>query len=173
MVATRTGTGCLQGNRRSARRRHLGQNEGEGVGTRFSFTVPVVEETACRSYSVEVDPQRKTGYAETILVVDEDPEALGSVRRVLSGAGYRPIVTADPDEAVTLVVKNLPHLVLLDMMLPSSDWLDLTRDIMSITDVPLILFSAYSRDQTVALASNPGPPTTSSSPFHRSNWLQG
>ncbi len=88
-------------------------------------------------------------------MVDDDPETIRYVRKPLSEAGFDPIVTADPKE-VLLQVENRPHLVLLDLMLPGTDGIELMRDIFGIADVPVIFLFAYGRDRVVALAFEMG-----------------
>ena len=78
------------------------------------------------------------------------------MRRALSDAGYRPVVTADPEETLSLVEERHPHLVLLDLMLPGADGMELMRDILSATDVPVVFLSAYGRDEMVARALGEG-----------------
>ena len=98
----------------------------------------------------------ETGAAETILVVDDDPHTLRYVRKALSDAGYRPIVTADPEEVISLVEEQRPHLALLDMVLPGSDGIEIMGDIFASSDVPVIFTSAYGRDEVVARALEGG-----------------
>ena len=86
-----------------------------------------------------------------ILAVDDDPMTLRYLRDVLSKAGYFPMVTTDPDEALRLVETERPNLVLLDLMLPGSDGIELMRSILSIAEVPVVFLSAYgSRDEVIA-----------------------
>ena len=47
---------------------------------------------------------------------------------------------------------NRPSLVLLDLMLPGTDGIDLMRDIFGIADVPVIFLSAYGQDRVIAQA---------------------
>ena len=49
-----------------------------------------------------------------------------------------------------------PQLVLLDLMLPGADGIELMRDILAIADVPVIFLSAYGRDRVVARAFDSG-----------------
>ncbi len=132
------------------------ENEGPGLGARFTFTIPVIEEAAPERRRPPGGPRQETGDAESILVVDDDPQTLRHLRKVLSDAGYQPIVTADPEEAIALVEEHRPHLVLLDMMLPGSDGIELMGDIIAVADVPVIFLSAYGRDQVVARAFEDG-----------------
>ena len=70
--------------------------------------------------------------------------------------GYEPLVTADPEEALRLVEEQRPHLVLLDLVLPGTDGIDLMKDIAETRDVPVIFLSAYGQDQLVARAFDNG-----------------
>ena len=60
-----------------------------------------------------------------ILVVDDDPQTLRYVRDALAGSGYAPLVTGDPEELSTLIRTERPRLVLLDLMLPGADGIEL------------------------------------------------
>ena len=88
--------------------------------------------------------------------MDDDPQALRYVREALVRSGYEPLVTADPEEALRLVQEEKPHLVLLDMVLPGTDGIDLMRDIAVRRDVPVIFLSAYGQDKLVARAFDMG-----------------
>ena len=132
------------------------ESDGPGLGARFTFTVPAVGETATESPQPAESQLRESRFRVPVLVVDDDPQTLRYVRKALSDAGYAPIVTADPEEALPLVTENSPHLVLLDMMLPGADGIELMRDILGVADVPVIFLSAYGRDHVVARAFDMG-----------------
>ena len=84
--------------------------------------------------------------------MDDDPQTLRHVRDALTNAGYTPVVTGDPEEALSLVEANDPHLVLLDLMLPGTDGIELMRGILDMADVPVIFLSAYGQEETIARA---------------------
>ena len=84
--------------------------------------------------------------------MDDDPQTLRYVRDVLAGAGYAPLVTGDPGELAALVKTHKPILVLLDLMLPGTDGIELMRNIPPLTDLPVIFISGYGRDETIAKA---------------------
>jgi len=132
------------------------ESEGPGLGARFTFTIPAAEEVATPRLepALNVPPEQQRG--QPVLVVDDDPQALRYVRRTLTDAGYAPIVCADPDEALSLVQRNRPYLVLLDLMLPGADGIELMGDIFNISDVPVIFISAYGRDRVIARAFEMG-----------------
>ena len=91
-----------------------------------------------------------------ILVVDDDLLALRYVRDTLAKAGYTPLVTGDPQEALVLMYEKNPHLALLDLMLPGTDGIDLMKEILEIKNVPVIFLSAYDQDQMIARAFDMG-----------------
>ena len=65
-------------------------------------------------------------------------------------------MTADPEQALSLVVKEKPQLALLDLMLPGTDGIELMQRIFESADVPVIFLSAYGRDQIVERAFEMG-----------------
>ena len=132
------------------------ESDGPGLGARFAFTVPVAGEAPAEPYRPAESPRQEKTEGEPILVLDDDPETLRFVRKALSEAGYRVIVTADPEEAVPLMEENRPHLVLLDLMLPGADGIALMDDILGVSNVPVIFISAYGRDRVVARAFEAG-----------------
>ena len=136
------------------------ESDGPGMDARFIFTLPTVEQS---ENAVAYEPvltstrSRRTGKTRTcILAVDGDQQTLRYIRLTLTEAGYTPIVTADPEEVVSLTKKEKPQLVLLDVTLPDTDRVALMENVPELADVPLILLSAYGRDQIVARALEAG-----------------
>ncbi len=132
------------------------ESDGPGLGARFTFTIPAAEEVAAPLHEPVRNVPREEQVGQPVLVVDDDPQALRYVRRTLTDAGYAPIVCADPNEALSLVQETRPYLVLLDLMLPGIDGIELMGDIFNIADVPVIFISAYGRDRVVARAFEMG-----------------
>lgn len=62
-----------------------------------------------------------SGERRPILVVDDDPEVIAIVRRVLGHAGWDVVGTTDPREALTMAIEREPCLVLIDLMMPHLD----------------------------------------------------
>ena len=90
-------------------------------------------------------------------VVDaDDPQALRYVRDALAKAGYTPVVTGDPEDVPRLMEQENPQLVLLDLMLPGSDGIELMQGILATADVPVIFLSVYGQEEVVARAFDLG-----------------
>ena len=135
------------------------ESEGEGRGTRITFTLPIVEEaaTVAGGESEPGSPRRPGGQRPTrILVVDDDPQTLVSVRDALSKAGYGTIATGDPAEVPGLLEEHRPSLVLLDLVLPEVDGIDLMQDIFEMSGVPVLFLSAYGQHEVIARAFDAG-----------------
>ena len=128
------------------------ESGGQGLGTRFTFTIPAVDEAAQPSD----DSGRTANGRARILAVDDEPQILRHIRNTLSEAGYAPIVTGDPDEVERLIEAEKPHLVLLDLMLPGTDGIELMKRISDITDAPVIFLSGHGTDQHVVRAFETG-----------------
>ena len=77
-------------------------SDGPGLGTRFTFTIPVVEEDAIDAADgpdeLAALPMEAARQRTRILAVDDDPQILWYVRHTLSEAGYATIVTGDPEQ---------------------------------------------------------------------------
>ena len=91
-----------------------------------------------------------------MLAVDDDPQTLRLIRDALVRSDYTPIVTADPEEALRLVEEERPHLVLLDLVLPGTDGMELMKDIAQMSEAPVIFLSAHGQEQLVARALDEG-----------------
>ena len=131
------------------------ESDGPGLGARFTFTLPAVDAADGGAPGATHSPRRRQPHEQErvrVLAVDDDPNDLRYVRDTLAGAGYDPIVTGDPQEAVCLMEEERPHLALLDLMLPETDGIELMRDILNVADVPVIFLSAYGREEVVARA---------------------
>ena len=85
-------------------------------------------------------------------MVDDDPQALRFVRDALSEAGYAPLVTGTPRDLPRIIRTEKPRLVLLDLVLPEVDGIELMRRIPELSDLPVIFISGYGRDEIVARA---------------------
>ena len=80
----------------------------------------------------------------------------GTSGDALTNAGYAPIVTGDPQEATSLVRANDPGLVLLDLMLPGTDGMELMKEIREVSDVPVIFLSVNGQEEIIARAFEMG-----------------
>jgi two-component system KDP operon response regulator KdpE len=80
----------------------------------------------------------------TILAVDDEPRVLKLLKANLESSGYKVLTAADGAEAVDLVERHLPSLVILDLMLPKMDGYAACRRIREFSSVPIIMLTARS-----------------------------
>ena len=78
----------------------------------------------------------------TVLVVDDESVVRDVVVQYLRREGYRTLEAADGDTACTLVEREQPDLVVLDLMLPGTDGLAVCRWIRARSEVPVIMLTA-------------------------------
>ena len=131
---------------------------GLGQGARFTFTLPVAEGEAAPAQRVRgrVRSSGAAGERPSVLVVDDDPQTLRLVRRALSGAGYGVIETGEPEQVAELIRAEKPGLVLLDLVFPDADGIELMEEVPELSDLPVIFISGYGRDETIARAFENG-----------------
>ena len=132
------------------------ESAGAGRGTTVTFMLPVAGEPG-RARPARPAPGRgESAEAAPILVVDDDPRMLRFVRDALSKAGYAPLVTGEAEALEEVIRTERPRLVLLDLMLPGTDGIELMREVRERFDLPVIFISGYDRDETVARALDSG-----------------
>ncbi len=78
----------------------------------------------------------------TVLLVEDDATLAAAVRYNLERAGYTCLVAGDGARALELVRRERPALVLLDVMLPGIDGLEVCRRIRAESTVPIIMLTA-------------------------------
>ena len=83
----------------------------------------------------------------TILVVDDEPKIVRLVQTYLEGAGFRVLSADDGHRALDRFRTNNPDLVILDLMIPTIDGLDVAREIRRLSKTPIIMLTARS-DET-------------------------
>ena len=136
------------------------ESEGLDKGAKFTITIPVVEDAGAEALARGPEGSQASKSSGTlrkrILAVDDDPLALRYIRDTLSKAGYSAIVTADPKDVSNLILVKEPDLVLLDLMLPGTNGIELMQTIFEIADVPVIFLSAYGQDHHIARAFEEG-----------------
>ena len=79
---------------------------------------------------------------ETILVVDDEPKIVKTVRAYLESAGFRVVTAGDGQMALTVYRHEEPSLVILDLGLPGIDGLDVARTLRQEANVPIIMLTA-------------------------------
>ena len=88
-----------------------------------------------------------------ILVVDDEPQIRRVLRTTLTFRGYELVEASTGEEALELVRKTKPDLILLDVNLPGMSGIETCRELRRFTAVPIIMLTVRNaeRDKVVAL----------------------
>ena len=87
-----------------------------------------------------------------ILVVDDNPMNVDIIQACLSAHGYEIVTAGDGDVALTMAIGQLPDLILLDVMMPKRDGIDVCRILKadrSLPFMPIILVTARADSQDI------------------------
>ncbi|MFX5839526.1 response regulator, partial [Acinetobacter baumannii] len=77
-----------------------------------------------------------------VLIVEDEPKLASLLSDYLAAAGYVSETIADGREVVPSVRAAAPDLILLDLMLPGRDGLEVCRELRTFSDVPIIMLTA-------------------------------
>ena len=91
-----------------------------------------------------------------VLVVDDDPALAEMLGIVLRSEGFEPSFVADGERALHAFHDTKPDLVLLDLMLPGKDGLEVCRQIRAESGVPIVMLTAKSDTIDVVLGLESG-----------------
>ncbi|MFT3713535.1 MAG: response regulator [Archangium sp.] len=97
--------------------------------------------------------------ARLVLVADDDPSILDFTSRVVTKAGHRVIRAERGDVALELVRKEKPDLVILDVLMPGLDGLEVCKAIRQdavLAKTPVLLLSAMGEDRLATAANSSG-----------------
>ena len=89
-----------------------------------------------------VRPTDTEAMAERILMIDDDNRLAGMVSDYLGGAGFRVTVAGTGRDGEALLKRETFDAVILDLMLPDADGLDLCRRLRASSDVPILMLTA-------------------------------
>ena len=91
--------------------------------------------------------------AAKILIVDDDVRICRTLRQYLKREGYHVSIATNGDEMWNHFEKNLPDVILLDVILPGDDGITLARELRKISDVGIIMLTGKNDpvDQIIGL----------------------
>lgn len=91
-----------------------------------------------------------------ILAVDDDPSVAEMLSIMLGRAGFDVITVGDGPSAVAAFREHLPDLIVLDLMLPGMDGIEVCRAIRAESGVPIVMLTARSESDDVVLGLEAG-----------------
>ncbi len=102
----------------------------------------------------------------TILVVDDEKEIRELIEIYLKNEGYAVITVEDGLQALETIKKNKIHLMILDIMLPTIDGIQICKRVREELDVPIIMLSAKREDHDKILGIITGADDYVTKPFN-------
>jgi two-component system alkaline phosphatase synthesis response regulator PhoP len=100
-----------------------------------------------------------------ILVVDDDRNIVDLVQLYLERDGYQVLVAYDGLEALKLARQRRPDLIVLDLLLPEVDGLDVCRILQTESDVPIIMLTAKTTEEDKLIGLELGADDYVTKPF--------
>ena len=107
-----------------------------------------------------------TGAAQLVLVVEDEASISSFVALYLKKAGYAVKTAATGSEALTSVAAGNVSLIVLDLMLPDIDGIDVCRRIRKVSEVPIIMLTARDEDVDKIIGLEVGADDYLTKPFN-------
>ena len=105
---------------------------------------------------------------ERILVVDDEEDILELLRFNLTREGYDVSVAASGEQAIDITRKELPHLIVLDLMLPGMDGLEVTKALKNDSEtggIPIVMLTAKGEEADIVTGLELGADDYVTKPF--------
>ena len=149
----------------------------QGEGAVFTFILPLaVEATAptrpdVTDRAAHLGHVRKSGERARVLLIDDDLQVLRFLTRILHDAGYQPIPSPDPSQAVDMLEREEPDLVILDISLPGMTSFEVLTHIREVSGVPVIFLTTDDDGDHLVKALHMGADDYITKPFSPSELL--
>lgn len=117
------------------------------VKPRIEHAEPYVEKASSRENANETPSVFAQIKEKAVLIVDDDPESLFTINEIVKECGYRTIIAKNGNECLEILHSVVPHLILMDLMMPGMDGFQTTKSIRSNeawAAIPIIAVSARS-----------------------------
>ena len=103
-----------------------------------------------------------------ILIADDEPNIVVSLEYLMKREGYEVVVARDGRQALEAIVRERPHLVLLDVMMPGKSGFDVCQEVRAteaVKDTLILMLTAKGRDVDVARGLAMGATAYMTKPF--------
>ena len=104
--------------------------------------------------------------APNILVVEDESSIASFVALYLKNAGYGVRTAANGNDALARVAEEMPGLIVLDLMLPDIDGIEVTKRIRQTSDVPILMLTARDEDVDKIIGLEVGADDYLTKPFN-------
>ena len=150
------------------------ESEGKGKGTTFKVKLPITTAGAHKTNGHKTQLECESIKGKLILVVDDEPESLDLVKKVLIHEGAEAMVACSAKEALRILSETSISLLISDIAMPNMNGYELIekiRKMQSMTNLPAIALSAYAKDTDAKKALDAGFDSFLSKPFEKEELL--
>jgi len=120
------------------------------------------------SFSTHIEKKIDAMSNERILVVDDEEDILELLKFNLTREGYDVSVAASGEQAIDITRKELPHLIVLDLMLPGMDGLEVTKALKKDSEtggIPIVMLTAKGEEADIVTGLELGADDYVTKPF--------
>lgn len=103
---------------------------------------------------------------ETILIVDDEKEIRNLIAIYLKNEGYQVLEASDGEEGLQLLKKQEVHLIVLDLMMPNVDGMEMCMKVRELAEMPIIMLTAKSQDMDKIMGLTIGADDYVTKPFN-------
>ena len=110
-----------------------------------------------------------------VLIVEDEPNIVLSLEILLRRAGYETVSTGDGDEALELIRRTRPEIILLDIMLPKRNGYGVCRSVKSdpvLSSIPVIMLTAKGQEVEILKGLELGASAYIAKPFGNAEVLE-
>ena len=130
------------------------ESAGLGTGTRIAFTLPIADNMLTSETTGSVE--HSLGDRIRVLAVDNDPQTLRFMRETLDGVGFVTLTASQVDDLERMLDTEKPALVLVNLLLPGIDGVELISQIPALDTLPIIFITPNNREETFTRALTAG-----------------
>lgn len=126
----------------------------QGIGSEFKlvFPAPQPDEAEDTSESVENSlPEPKESNGQTVLIVEDHPDMRNALRELFAGKGFQVVTAADSAEALEAIDREMPDIVVSDVMMPGMPGTELCRRLkndLRTCHLPVVLLTAMAHEES-------------------------
>lgn len=126
-----------------------------------------VKNNDSQAQSIGIDLDETLRRNKKVLIVDDDPDTVELIKRILRLSDFDVVSARSGIDAISIVEKIQPDIVLLDLMMPDVDGRTTLKKLREITQSPVIVISALNSKDNIVDLLNLGSDDYITKPFHR------
>lgn len=119
--------------------------------------------------------EEENGMGKSVLLIEDEPNIIEAISFILSRDGWTVNTHSNGHDAVDVVHKSVPDLIILDVMLPGKSGFDILRELRDSApteNVPVLMLTARGQSKDREMAERAGVSRFMTKPFSNSDVLE-